>query len=181
MRAIFPEAWRDFAEHLPADERGDLLGHYYRRLTDAIPTCTARRRARGAATRRPARRCYPTARAPFESDHGGFALGARRASRPTTSATTPSCREGWPWNDLGKRAHLPCTIVQGRYDIVCPPVTRRALSRAWPEARFVIVPDAGHSALEPGIRAALVNATESHRLSVADEELFAPRFPWEAA
>ena len=42
------------------------------------------------------------------------------------------------------------------------------------------MPDAGHSALEPGIRAALVNATESYRLSVADEELFAPRFPWEA-
>jgi len=55
------------------------------------------------------------------------------------------------------------------------------MSRAWPEARFVIVPDAGHSALEPGIRAALVNATESYRMSVADDQLFAPRFPWEAA
>jgi len=43
----------------------------------------------------------------------------------------------------------------------------------------VIVPDAGHSALEPGIRAALVNATENFRLSMADEQLFAPRFPWE--
>ena len=42
------------------------------------------------------------------------------------------------------------------------------------------VPDAGHSALEPGIRAALVNATESHRLSTSDTELFAPRFPWDA-
>jgi proline iminopeptidase len=71
--------------------------------------------------------------------------------------------------------------VQGRYDVVCPPVTADALFRAWPEARFVIVPDAGHSALEPGIRAALVNATESFRLSTTDEDLFAPRFPWETA
>ena len=54
-----------------------------------------------------------------------------------------------------------------------------ALARAWPEARYVVVPDAGHSALEPGIRAALVNATESFRLT-ASEDLFAPRFPWEA-
>ncbi|MGE0579424.1 MAG: hypothetical protein AB7O82_32615, partial [Reyranella sp.] len=71
------------------------------------------------------------------------------------------------------------TIVQGRYDIVCPPVTADALARAWPEVRYVVVPDAGHSALEPGIRAALVNATESFRLSVSDTDLFAPRFPWE--
>jgi len=71
--------------------------------------------------------------------------------------------------------------VQGRYDVVCPPVTADALFHAWPEARFVIVPDAGHSALEPGIRAALVNATESFRLSTSEDELFAPRFPWEAA
>ncbi len=41
-------------------------------------------------------------------------------------------------------------------------------------------PDAGHSALERGIRAALVNATESYRLSTSDTELFAPRFPWDA-
>jgi proline iminopeptidase len=69
--------------------------------------------------------------------------------------------------------------VQGRYDIVCPPVTADALARAWPEARYVVVPDAGHSALEPGIRAALVNATENFRLSTSDTDLFAPRFPWE--
>ena len=87
--------------------------------------------------------------------------------------------EGWPWADLDRIRHLPCTIVQGRYDIVCPPVTADALARAWPEARYVVVPDAGHSALEPGIRAALVNATESSRLSSSDVDLFAPRFPWE--
>ena len=87
--------------------------------------------------------------------------------------------DGWPWTDIERVRHLPCTIVQGRYDIVCPPVTADALSRAWPEARYVVVPDAGHSALEPGIRAALVNATESFRLSSTDADLFAPRFPWE--
>ena len=63
--------------------------------------------------------------------------------------------EGWPWNELNKVRNMPCTIVQGRYDIVCPPITAEALARAWPEARFVIVPDAGHSALEP--RAAPAN------------------------
>jgi proline iminopeptidase len=54
----------------------------------------------------------------------------------------------------------PATIVQGRYDMVCPIMTADLLARAWPEARYVVVPDAGHSALEPGIRAALVGACE---------------------
>jgi proline iminopeptidase len=180
MRAIFPEAWRDFAEHLPAGERTDLLSNYYRRLIDRSPDV---HRPAARAWSRYEAACstlYPTARAPFESDHGGFALALSRIEahyfRHNTFLT-----EGWPWNELNKVRNMPCTIVQGRYDIVCPPITAEALSRAWPEARFVIVPDAGHSALEPGIRAALVNATESYRLSVADDQLFAPRFPWEAA
>jgi len=55
---------------------------------------------------------------------------------------------------------LPCIIVQGRYDMVCPVATAETLSRAWPGSQLVVVPDAGHSAFEPGIRAALVSATE---------------------
>ncbi|MGA2089085.1 MAG: alpha/beta hydrolase, partial [Stellaceae bacterium] len=55
---------------------------------------------------------------------------------------------------------LPGIIVQGRYDMVCPIASADALHHAWPEAHYVIVPDAGHSAMEPGIRAELVAATE---------------------
>ena len=160
MRAIFPEAWRDFAEHLPAAERGDLLGNYYRRLIDRNPD---RHRPAARAWSRYEAACstlYPTARAPFESDHGGFALALSRIEAHYFANGT-FVPEGWPWADLDRIRHLSCTIVQGRYDIVCPPVTADALARAWPEARYVVVPDAGHSALEPGIRAALVNATES--------------------
>ena len=54
-------------------------------------------------------------------------------------------------------------IIQGRFDMVCPIVTADALHRAWPEAEYVVVPDAGHSAMEPGIRAALVRATETFK------------------
>ena len=72
-----------------------------------------------------------------------------------------------PERDLVARVarirHIPATIVQGRYDMVCPITSADELARAWPEAEYVIVPDAGHSAMEPGIRAALVAATERHR------------------
>jgi proline iminopeptidase len=56
--------------------------------------------------------------------------------------------------------HLPATIVQGRYDLLCPPVTATELHRAWPGSRLILVEDAGHSATEPGIRSALVTAMD---------------------
>src|SRR5690606_10940383 len=64
--------------------------------------------------------------------------------------------------------HLPCWIVQGRYDAVCPIVTADALARAWPQARYVVVPDAGHSAWEPGILAALLQAMESMKALLSE-------------
>jgi len=56
--------------------------------------------------------------------------------------------------------HIPAVIVQGRYDVVCPPISAWELHRAWPEAEFILVPDAGHSMSEPGIRSALIDATD---------------------
>ena len=55
--------------------------------------------------------------------------------------------------------HIPAVIVQGRYDVVCPMRSAWDLHRAWPEALLRVVPDAGHSALEPGITRELVAAT----------------------
>ena len=65
--------------------------------------------------------------------------------------------------DVGKIRHIPAVIVQGRYDVVCPMESAWALHRAWPEADLRLVPDAGHSALEPGIIHELVNATDRFR------------------
>jgi proline iminopeptidase len=59
--------------------------------------------------------------------------------------------------------HLPCTIIQGRYDIICPIATADELHRAWPGSEMIIVPDAGHSAMDPGVREALVMTTERYK------------------
>jgi proline iminopeptidase len=67
-----------------------------------------------------------------------------------SSSTTPRCC-----------ATSPGVIVQGRYDVVCPMDSAWRLHRAWPEAQLVVVPDAGHSANEPGITRALVDATDA--------------------
>ena len=53
--------------------------------------------------------------------------------------------------------------MQGRYDIVCPTVSADDLHRAWPQASYAVVADAGHSAFEPGIRSRLVAATEDFK------------------
>jgi proline iminopeptidase len=64
---------------------------------------------------------------------------------------------------MDRIAHIPAEIVQGRYDMVCPAETAFDLAAAWPRARLTVVSDAGHSALEPGVRTALVSAVERFR------------------
>jgi proline iminopeptidase len=71
--------------------------------------------------------------------------------------------EGQLMRDLHRIAHLPAVIVQGRYDVICPPVSAYRLHQAWPESQLRMIPDAGHGALEKGISAALVAATEQFK------------------
>jgi proline iminopeptidase len=65
--------------------------------------------------------------------------------------------------NVSKIRHIPAVIVQGRYDVVCPMMSAWELHRAWPESELQIIPDAGHSASEPGIISALVDATDRFR------------------
>lgn len=179
MRAVFPEAWLDFHTFLPQDERSDVLNSYYRRLTSEDPAVhlpAARVWSRYEAA---CSTLHPNPRAVLEADGGNFALALARieAHYFMHDCFLP---EGWAARGIERIRHLPTTIVQGRYDIVCPPVTADALSRLWPEADYVVVPDAGHSALEPGIRAALVTSTERFRLGWRGIDPIAPQFPWQA-
>jgi proline iminopeptidase len=71
--------------------------------------------------------------------------------------------ENFLLENIGRIRHIPTVVVQGRYDLVCPPDTADDLRRAWPEVEFTMVPDAGHSAMEPGIRGGLVAAMDRFR------------------
>ena len=64
--------------------------------------------------------------------------------------------DDWLLRGIDRIRHLPASIVQGRYDLLCPPITATQLHQAWPGSRFILVDDAGHSATEPGIRSCLV-------------------------
>ncbi len=69
--------------------------------------------------------------------------------------------------NIKKCSELPCLIIQGRYDMICPISTADELHRSWPGSKIKIIPDAGHSAMDPGVREALVQATESFKEIVA--------------
>jgi proline iminopeptidase len=156
---VFPEAWRAFAGFLPETERRDILASYYRRLLDPdprihMPAARAWSIYEGAcSTLLP----NPETVAAFGEER--LALGLARIEAHFFS------RHLFAGEDdliarVGRIRQLPGVIVQGRYDMVCPVRSADELARAWPEAKYVIVPDAGHSAMEPGIREQLVLATE---------------------
>jgi len=159
MRYVFPEAWRAFSEFLPPSERGDLLGNYYRRLAHSdpavhMPAAQAWDRYEGAcSTLLPPADPQPT----FDSDASALAIARIEAHYFVHRAYLGPDEL---LANLGRIRHLPCAIVQGRYDIICPPVTADTLARAWPEAEYVVVPDAGHSVREPGITLELVAAVK---------------------
>ena len=165
MRKIFPEAWRAFAGFLPEAERGDLLVSYYRRLVDPdpavhLPAAHAWDRYEGACStllprQRPGAEVRQRRGRAGDRPHRGALLRARRVPAAGRAARGPA-----------RIRHLPCTIVQGRYDIVCPPITAELLARAWPESEYVVVPDAGHSVREPGITRELVAAVKRMQVKV---------------
>ncbi len=160
MRTFFPEAWRAFAEIVPAIERTDLLSAYHRRLTDPdpavhLPAAHAWSRYETVCSTLIQRADDPLAGC---NDQAALALSRIESHYFVHRAFLD---DDELVRGVGALRLVPATVIQGRYDMVCPIVTADRLARAWPEARYVIVPDAGHSAMEPGIRAALVRATEA--------------------
>lgn len=159
MRRFFPEAGRAFAGHLPPSERDDLLGGFHRRLNDPDP---AVHMPAALAWRR-----YETACSALIPRDGAVILEQDREAALTLARLEAhyfinECflHDGALLAGARRLAAIPGVIVQGRYDMVCPPYTADQLAAAWPNARFDLVADAGHSAMEPGITAALVAATE---------------------
>lgn len=156
MGQIFPEAWRDFIEFLPPAERDDPLGSYHRRLIDPDPVVhLPAAHAWDAYETSCSTLLPPNVVAAPSTDVAALALARLEAHYFVHQGFM---EPGQLLHQVGRIRHLPCSIVQGRYDVVCPPATAYALARAWPEAEFVIVPDAGHSVREPGITRALVAA-----------------------
>ena len=160
LRNVFPEAWRKFVTPIPEAERDDLLAAFHRRLTDPDPQVHLAAARAWSTYEGSCSTLVPSPETVAAFGEANMAFGLARIETHYF-VEDDFLREGRLLRDLARIRHLPATIVQGRYDMICPIVTADELARAWPEAEYVIVPDAGHSALDPGIRAALVRSTES--------------------
>ncbi|HTS22310.1 MAG TPA: prolyl aminopeptidase [Casimicrobiaceae bacterium] len=162
MGNVFPEAWSAFAGFLPKAERSDLLGHYYRRLTDPDPSVHLpaahawSRYESSCSTLLP----DPDLLAHFDEDAVALAIARIEAHYFVHGLFLDGDAL---LRGVERLRAIPCSIVQGRYDIVCPIRSADDLHHAWPEAQYVVVPDAGHSAREPGIARELVAATDRFR------------------
>lgn len=157
---IFPDAFARYRSAIPAEEQGDLLAAFSKRLTSTD------RRVRMAAARAWARwegetlsirgpEARPTR---FDDDRFIEAFARIECHYFTQGGFMPS--DGWLLEQAGKLAGIPGVLVHGRYDVVTPLSSAWALKQAWPQARLEIVPDAGHASLEPGIIDALVGASD---------------------
>ncbi len=161
--ALFPDAWEKYVEPIPEAERGDLLRAFHRRLTG--PDAAERARAaRAWSVWEGTTSCLFANQALIDKTAGDeFAIAFARIECHyfMNDAFIDEARD--LVKGVDRIRHIPATIVQGRYDVVCPMETAWELHRAWPEADFRIVPDAGHSAAEPGNLHELIEATDRYR------------------
>jgi len=166
IKTVFPEAWSLFADFIPIGKRNDLLQAYFDILSGPETP------ERFEATRRWLN--YETACAnflqpadldpPLLPDDHRLAMPRIEAHYFLNNRFNP---DDQLLANIGKLKSIPAIIVQGRYDMVCPIVTADAVHRAWPEAAYHVIPNAGHSVAETGVRTALIAATEQlKRLSL---------------
>jgi len=161
--AIYPDRWEDYLAPIPEDERGDLISAYYKRLcSEDEATCLAAAKAwstwEGSILKLIP---DPSMIEEFGSPHLSLAIARIECHYFVNDVFLET--QNQLIDNIGKIRHIPTKIVHGRYDVVCSLENAWDLHKAWPEAELTIVPDAGHSASEPGIIDALVQATDEFR------------------
>ena len=160
---LFPDLWDQYVSIIPEEERGDLVAAYHRRLTGSdreaqLAAAQAWSKWEGATSK-----LYVTQEMIDSFDDPKHALEFARIENHYFTNNAFFDSPNFLLENIEKIRQIPGVIVHGRYDVVCPAKNAWDLHKAWPEAQLHIVPDAGHSAWEPGIQAKLVEATEAFK------------------
>ena len=151
---FWPEAWKSFKGMIPAAEQSDLIKAYKKRLFGANPAEQAKFARAWTA--------WENALASLESPGFGsspstdYAKAFARLENHYFSNKGFLKTDNQIFNNLHLVKHIPLTIVQGRYDMICPPSSAQSLHHKWPESKLIMVPTAGHAMSEPGIASALI-------------------------
>ncbi|MBF8263399.1 MAG: prolyl aminopeptidase [Parachlamydiales bacterium] len=160
---IFPDEWEKFVDPIPQSERKNLIKAYYKRLTSSDPQeqITAARAWAGWEGATLNLRFNASMFQAFTQDSRAGAI-ARIESHYFIHGGFFKTKN-WLIENIDAIRQIPAILVHGRYDVICPFESAWALHQAWPEAKLEIIPDAGHSAGEPGIADALIRATDAFR------------------
>lgn len=162
---IFPDYWERYRDAIPENERSDFMAAYYKRLTsddEAVRLAAAKAWStwEGATSK-----LFPDKDLMdhWEGEHEALSLARIECHYFMNNSFFPN--ENYILDNINKIRHIPTVIVQGRYDVVCPMSSAWELHRAFPEAEFHVIPDAGHSVTEPGITSALVEQMDKFKVA----------------
>ena len=156
---LYPDAWQHYLAPIPNAERHDLISAFHSRLTSEDPE--VRLSAARAWSVWEASTSFLIQNEDFmaqlDEPEAALAMARIECHYFVNGGFFESPNQ--LLEAIDRIRHIPCVIVQGRYDVVCPPTTAWALHRAWPEADFKLIANAGHSAFDPANAAALIEAT----------------------
>lgn len=156
---LYPDAWQHYLAPIPDAERHDLISAFHSRLTSKDPE--VRLSAARAWSVWEASTSFLIQNEDFmaqlDEPEAALAMARIECHYFVNGGFFESPNQ--ILEAVDKIRHIPCVIVQGRYDVVCPPTTAWDLHRAWPEADFKLIANAGHSAFDPANAAALIEAT----------------------
>lgn len=159
---LFPDYWDEYVSVIPEEERGDMIKAYYKRLIGPQPE---RSKAAGAWSKweMATSRLHVNEEMIQKASDGDWAdKFARIEAHYFVNGGFMRDGQLLEKEQIDKIRNIPATIVQARYDAVCPAKTAWDLHKVWPEAKFIMIPDAGHNAKETGVKRALLEATAEY-------------------
>ncbi|OQV02950.1 hypothetical protein CLAIMM_08061 [Cladophialophora immunda] len=160
-RRMFPDAFDEFLDFLPSSDRSDPLSGYYKLLTSDDPKERSRAARAWNKLELTMSQLQPQENTFQKLDDDRWCLAhARIEAHYFKHGAWLEEGQLIQKDNIDRIRHIPTTIVHGRYDVVCPPKAAWDLHKAFPEAKMIWVPDAGHAATEPGIFQELVNACD---------------------
>ncbi|EIN09808.1 proline iminopeptidase [Punctularia strigosozonata HHB-11173 SS5] len=160
---LFPEAWDEYLAPIPVEERHDLILAYHAQLNSVDDETRIKAAKAWSKWEMVTSKLFVDPEHVAEADKDEFANAFARIENHYF-VNGGFMRDGQLLapQEIDKIRHIPCTVVQGRYDVVCPTTTAYALKKVWPEITLHIVPDAGHSSREPGTAKLLVEAANKY-------------------
>ena len=160
LRHVYPDEWDEFVSIIPERERGNLLKAYHKRLNGTDKNLQIAAAIKWAQYETHCANLIPKRETLVTDSQKAFALAISRIECHYFRNDVIKPRHSL-LKQVPRFRHVPAIIIHGRYDMICPIQAAHKLHLAWPEAEYIIVPDAGHSAFDPAIKARLLEATEN--------------------